>query len=57
MPTRSFRQFHNGMWNGEISLSSNESKCEYALLHLEQFRAKTKSARFEESLKIISKRK
>jgi hypothetical protein len=57
MPTRSFSEFHNGIWNGDISLANTESKCGYALLHLEQFRAKTKSARFKESLRIIRKRK
>lgn len=57
MPTHNFREFHNGMWNGAISLANNESKREYALLHLEHFRSKTRSPGFEEALKIISKRK
>lgn len=52
---RGFREFHNGMWNGEISLANTNTKREYALLHLEQFRLKTQSNRFEDSLKITSR--
>jgi hypothetical protein len=49
---RGFREFHNGMWNGAISLSDTGAKREYAMLHLEQFLLKAQTGRFKESLKI-----
>ena len=49
-----FREFHNGMWNGAISLAHTDAKREYAMLHMEQFRVKAKTKRFEESLCILS---
>jgi hypothetical protein len=51
---RDFREFHNGMWNGEISLPHTNTKREYAMLHLEQFLLKVQSKRFEDSLRIVS---
>lgn len=55
--TRGFRAFYNGMWNGEISLADTDAKREYALLHLEQFRIKAQTRRFEDSLRILGKSK
>lgn len=52
---RDFREFHNGMWNAEIALAGTDAKREYAMLHLEQFRSKAQTTRFEDSLQIISK--
>ena len=49
-----FREFHNGMWNGAISLAYTDTKREYAILHMEQFRLKAQTKRFENSLQIIS---
>lgn len=51
-----FRKFHNEMWNGEISLADTDAKREYALLHLEQFRVKAGSGRFEDALRVVSRR-
>ncbi|QEC68591.1 phosphotransferase [Panacibacter ginsenosidivorans] len=52
---RQFREFHNGMWNGAISLADTDTKREYAMIHLEQFRLKAQTKLFEDSLKILSK--
>ena len=52
---RNFKGFHEGMWNGLISLTSADTKREYAMLHMEEFRLKAKTKRFEDSIKIISK--
>ncbi len=49
-----FREFHNGLWNGAISLAYTNTKREYALLHWEQFVIKSQSTRFEETLRILS---
>jgi len=42
------------MWNGAISLAHTDAKREYAFLHMEQFRLKAQTKRFEDSIKIIS---
>lgn len=55
IPKRGFRKFHDGMWNGSISLAFTDSKREYAMLHLEQFQLKTQTKRFENSLRIVQK--
>jgi Phosphotransferase enzyme family len=49
-----FREFHNGMWNGAISLADTDAKREYAMLHIEEFRLKAQTKRFEDSLRIVS---
>jgi hypothetical protein len=51
---RDFRDFHNRIWAGKISLAFNEPRLEYALVHLEQFRINMRTKRFEEALKIVS---
>jgi len=49
-----FRDFHNRMWKGEIDLAFNESRLEYALVHLEQLRQTLRTKRFEDSMRIVS---
>jgi thiamine kinase-like enzyme len=51
---RGFREFHNGIWDGAISLADTDAKREYAMLHIEEFRLKVQTKRFEESLRIVS---
>ncbi|MFN8347349.1 MAG: phosphotransferase [Spirosomataceae bacterium] len=53
LPARDFREFHNGLWQGEILLTDTEAKREYARLHLEQFRQKAQTPRFEASLRLV----
>lgn len=53
---RDFREFHNDIWNGSISLADSDTKREYAMVHLEALRAKAQSKRFEESLRILASR-
>ena len=50
-----FRKFHNRIWAGEIDLALEESRLEYALVHMEQLRQNLKTRRFKEALKIVSK--
>lgn len=50
-----FRDFHKRMWEGEIDLSNDENKLQYALVHMNQFLANINTKRFENSLNIISK--
>jgi serine/threonine protein kinase len=49
-----FRDFHNGIWAGEISLVSNEAKIQYGKVHMNQAVQNIRDARFEDSLKIVS---
>jgi thiamine kinase-like enzyme len=51
---RDFREFHNEMWDSLTSLAYPDKKREYAMLHIEQFRLKAQTKRFEDSLRIIS---
>ena len=52
-----FTQFHDGMWNSEISLASDNIKLQYALLHMEQLRRNMQLKRLDESLQIVSRSK
>jgi thiamine kinase-like enzyme len=52
---RGFREFHNGMWNGVISLEDALTKREYAMVHLEQFLLKAGTNRFKDSLRIVGR--
>lgn len=49
-----FREFHDRLWNCEISLGNNEGKLQYALVHKEEFLRKARTRRFKESLRIVS---
>lgn len=51
--TRSFREFHNGLWAGEINLSDNYYKLQYAGVHLQQFLRNLQLQRFEDALEIV----
>lgn len=49
-----FRDFHNRMWKGEIDLASDDSRLEYALVHMVQLSQNLRAKRFEDSLRIVS---
>ena len=48
-----FRDFHNRVWAGEISLAGAEAKVQYARVHLTQASQDMRSARFQEALRIV----
>ena len=50
-----FRDYHNRMWAGEITLVSDEERIRYARVHMEQALLNMRSKRFEDSLDIVSK--
>lgn len=52
--TYDFRDFHNRMWKGEIDLAYDESRLEYALVHMEKLLSNMHCDRFNDSLKIVS---
>jgi hypothetical protein len=49
-----FREFHDQMWAGKITLENNDARQEYALVHMQQLRNNLRMKRFDESLYVIS---
>jgi hypothetical protein len=56
MPKPGFREFHDLIWSGEISLADMDARIQYALVHLEQLRYNVGLKRFEDSLSIVAGR-
>lgn len=54
LPTPGFREFHDRIWAGKLSLASNDARQQYALVHMEQVLANLKLKRFEDALRIVS---
>ena len=50
----SFRDLHQRIWAGEVSLADNDVKIAYGRVHWEQLLQNTRQARFDEALRIIS---
>lgn len=57
LPVPGFRDFNNGIWNGEISLTTNDARQQYAWTHLEQLNQNLFSDRFSDSIKVIAAHK
>ncbi|KNY26005.1 hypothetical protein Bccel_1267 [Pseudobacteroides cellulosolvens ATCC 35603 = DSM 2933] len=49
-----FRGFHDRMWAGEIDLTNDENKLQYALVYMNEFLSNINTERFENSLRIVS---
>jgi aminoglycoside phosphotransferase (APT) family kinase protein len=54
--TPGFRDFHDRIWAGEVSLATDEAKLQYARVHINQFLQNMREVRFEDSLRIVSDR-
>jgi aminoglycoside phosphotransferase (APT) family kinase protein len=54
--TPAFRDFHNGILAGEISLVTQEAKLQYARVHMNQLLENMCTARFHDALRIVSGR-
>jgi len=52
-PRPGYREFHEGIWSGEISLVDMGNRRLYALIHMDQLKQNLQSPRFEESMRII----
>jgi thiamine kinase-like enzyme len=48
-----FRDFHNRIWEGEISLKGDEARIQYAWTHRQQFLDNLQLKRIEESLELF----
>lgn len=55
MNTIGFHEFHDRLWNGEISLAGSEEKLHYALVHVKELMANLQTKRFDESLRIVAR--
>jgi hypothetical protein len=49
-----FRDFHDGIWAGEISLASAEMKLRYGRVHMNQVLQNMRTTRFQDALRIVS---
>ena len=49
-----FRDFHDRIWAGEVSLATNEPKLQYARVHMNQALQNMRAARFQDALRIVS---
>lgn len=52
-----FRDFNDRVWNGEIDLSENEAKLEYALVHRDALLRNRETHRFKDCVKIVASKK
>ena len=51
-----FRDFHNRIWAGEVSLATDEPKLQYARVHMNQVLQNMRAVRFQDALRIVSDR-
>jgi aminoglycoside phosphotransferase (APT) family kinase protein len=49
-----FRDFHDRIWAGELSLATNKAKLKYARVHMNQCLQNMREARFQDALQIVS---
>jgi len=54
LPRPGFREFHDRIWTGEISLATNDMRQQYAWVHLEQLSHNLSLERFEDSMRIVA---
>lgn len=50
---RGYREFHDRVWAGEISLAGNDERVEYARAHLRQALEEMHAPRFAEAMRIV----
>jgi hypothetical protein len=53
-PVPPFREFHDGMWKGEITLKSNNARLQYGRVHLNQLWENIWTPRYRESLRLLT---
>jgi aminoglycoside phosphotransferase (APT) family kinase protein len=51
-----FREFHDGIWAGEISLANMDARLQYALVHKEQLLHNMQLKRLQDSLEVVANR-
>lgn len=53
-PKPDFREFHNDIWAGKISLKGDDARLEYAWAHFQQLQNNLKLKRLDESMRMVS---
>ncbi|HKV81383.1 MAG TPA: phosphotransferase [Candidatus Sulfotelmatobacter sp.] len=48
-----FRDFHDGIWTGEISLAGAEMKLQYGRVHMNQVLRNMRTVRFHDAIRIV----
>jgi aminoglycoside phosphotransferase (APT) family kinase protein len=48
-----FRDLHNRIWAGEVSLATDEPKLQYANVHINQLLQNMRTPRFQDSLRVV----
>ena len=51
-----FRDFHDRIWQGEISFATNDTRLQYGRVHMNRILQNMRSARFQDALQIVSNR-
>src|SRR5260370_1298358 len=51
-----FRDFHDGIWAGDVSLATDEAKLRYARVHMNRFLQNMREVRFQDALRVVSDR-
>jgi len=51
-----FRNFHDAIWAGDVSLAANESRVLYGRVHLKQILRNMQTERFRDAVRIVSGR-
>ncbi|MBB6129923.1 phosphotransferase [Mucilaginibacter lappiensis] len=54
MPVPGFREFHDLIWTGKLSLANMDNRLQYAQLHREQLQHNLSSKRLDEALRIVA---
>jgi len=54
VPQTGFREFHDRIWAGEISLADMDARLHYALVHREQLLCNMRLKRLQDSLELMS---
>ncbi len=49
-----FRDFHNRIWAGEVSLATDEPKLQYAYVHMNQLLQNMRTTRFQDALRVVA---
>lgn len=53
-PVPDFREFHDAIWAGAVSLATNEKRLEYGRVHMKQVLQNMQTEGFREALRIVS---
>ncbi|HKV48014.1 MAG TPA: hypothetical protein VJN69_07985, partial [Candidatus Acidoferrales bacterium] len=53
-PVPDFRDFHDRIWTGEVTLDAPEAKVQFGRVHMKQLLENAQTQRFEDAIRIIT---